>query len=324
LVANGELGDTLRVTVTATNKKGSATATSAPTDVVALSHSRPRAKGAVSFDGRAANMTDLYSYETTPGDKSTRKQGQSPALWTCLCFLSNDIALAPDSRYGQMYKSTVQTGTNWAKGMPPNDGSGQLSTRRGTDYGQWDWYAIAVRVPSFSNVSDLSFLDIASLGYQTIQGDQVALKLKNNNGVLYYSINQNSGPLTQTSTGWYAGTVRYNQPILPVTYGQDEEFVIGVKWTADDTGGVVVYARNPAQTSSWTQVFSKLNEPTYATGCTTFSCWTVSDLQSSTAHVLDKIGLYYGMNNGVTPTETVYESGLTRSSDLATAESTLR
>jgi hypothetical protein len=323
LVANADLGDTLRLTVTARNKKGTDTAPSAPTGVVVLSHARPPATGAVSFDGRATHMTRLYSYETTPGDKSTRKQGQSPALWTCLCFLSNDISLVSDRRYGQMYKNTVQTGTNWAKGMPSNDGSGQLSTRRGTDYGRWDWYAIAVRVPSFSNVSDLSFLDIASLGYQTIQGDQVALKLKNNNGVLYYSINQNSGPLTRTSSGSYAGTVHYNQPILPVRYGQDEEFVIGVKWTADNTGGVVVYARNPAQTSSWTRVFSRLNEPTYATGCTSFSCWTVSDLQSSTAPVLDKIGLYFGMYNGVTPTETVYESGLTRSTSLATGESTL-
>jgi hypothetical protein len=38
--------------------------------------------------------------------------------------------------------------------------------------------------------------------------------------------------------------------------------------------------------------------------------------------VIDKLGLYYG-ESGVTPTETVYESGVTRSGDLATAESTL-
>jgi hypothetical protein len=39
--------------------------------------------------------------------------------------------------------------------------------------------------------------------------------------------------------------------------------------------------------------------------------------------VIDKIGLYFGALNGAKPTETVYESGLTRASDLATAQSTL-
>jgi hypothetical protein len=38
--------------------------------------------------------------------------------------------------------------------------------------------------------------------------------------------------------------------------------------------------------------------------------------------VIDKIGLYYG-EYSITPTETVYESGLTRASDLTTAQSTL-
>jgi hypothetical protein len=41
--------------------------------------------------------------------------------------------------------------------------------------------------------------------------------------------------------------------------------------------------------------------------------------------VIDKLGLYYGGYSTTSfPTETVYESGLTRSSDLATAKFTLR
>jgi hypothetical protein len=42
--------------------------------------------------------------------------------------------------------------------------------------------------------------------------------------------------------------------------------------------------------------------------------------------VIDKLGLYYGYTDKTKttfPVETVYESGLTRSSDLATAQSTL-
>jgi hypothetical protein len=42
--------------------------------------------------------------------------------------------------------------------------------------------------------------------------------------------------------------------------------------------------------------------------------------RSSTTRVLDKIGLYFQQTG---ESETVYESGLTRSSDLAAAKSTL-
>jgi hypothetical protein len=266
-------------------------------------------------------MTLLQSNGTQCGGSQ-----QSPAIWNGLTFMNDDITLASDSRYGQSYKVSVPVGDHNPCNTSANttsDGAGQLTVRRPTDYGKWDYYAIAVRVPSWSYLSNLRFADIASLGYETIQGDQVALRVKNNNGALYYSISQNSGQLTQQSNGWYAGSTAYEQTFMPVTYGAWEDFVIAVKWTADNTGGVEVYARNPAQTSSFTKVFSKLNVPTYAYGCTNYTCWTLSDLQSSTATVIDKIGLYYGESNGVTPTQTVYESGLTRSSDLTTAQSTL-
>lgn len=269
-------------------------------------------------------MTELYSYETTPGDKTTLKQGQSPQVWTALAFEGNDISLVADPRYGKVYKCEVPVGdlNPWVNPSSPafaGTGAGQLTIRRGTEYGQWRWYGIAVKVPSFANVGNLNFLDIASLGYQTIEYDQVAFKLTNVGGTLHYAINQNSGQLTRNAAGNYPGTVHYTQPFLPVKYGEQREFVLGVKWTADNTGGVKVYSRLPA--GAWSQVFEKLNVPTYAYGSTNFSSWSIAQLQSSTAHVLDKIGLYYGMSGGVKPTETVYESGLTRCSDLATAQS---
>ena len=46
------------------------------------------------------------------------------------------------------------------------------------------------------------------------------------------------------------GAVSYKQAFLPVTFGKWQEFVIGIKWATDNTGGVEVYTRNPAQTSS--------------------------------------------------------------------------
>ena len=285
----------------------------------------PPPSGTVAFDGRAKLMNTLYSYETTYGDIGTLKQAQDPNIWACLCFMQNDISLVSDSRYGKAYKVEVPTGdaNPWNWSATYQYGAGQLTKFHYTaaDYGTWSYYGIAVKVPSWNGVNHLYFADIASLGYQTIQGDQVSLKLLNNGGVLSYAMQQNSGQLTQTSTGWWQGAVSYKQPFMPVTYGQWEDFVIAVKWTADNTGGVEVYARNPAQTSTFTKVFSKLNVPTYAIGSTSYSTWTVAKLQDPSTRVLDKIGLYFQQTGG--ESETVYESGLTRSSDLATAESTL-
>jgi hypothetical protein len=322
VVQPGDVGYTIFAEV-APGGNWSESADSKQTATVASS-TPPPTSGTVYFDGRAKNMSELYSYETTYGDLSTLQQGQSPKVWDCLCFMQNDISLVSDSRYGKAYKVAVPTGDanpwNWSSTY--SKGAGQLSKLRYTapDYGKWDYYGIAVKVPSWNGpLSDQYFTDIASLGYETIQGDQVAFRLKNNNGVLDYSISQNSGQLTQTSTGWYKGSTAYEQTFMPVTYGQWQDFVIAVKWTADNTGGVQVYAR--ASDGSWPKVFEKLNEPTYAIGTTSYSSWDVAKLQSSTARVLDRIGLYFKEYGG--ESETVYESGLTNSTDLATAESTL-
>jgi hypothetical protein len=195
-----------------------------------------------------------------------------------------------------------------------------MSIRRTNDLGKWDWYAIAVKVPSWSDLSQLRFAALLSMGYQTSSSDQVGLGMKNNNGTLYWQLNQNSGLASKTSTGFYAGTVHYVQPLMPVVYNQWQEFVVGVKWATDNTGAVQVYSR-PAG-GSWAKIFERLNEPTYLYGTTAYG--TFAQDGSNWATVIDKIGLYYGVYDTSKPTETVYESGLTRSSDLSTAKSSLR
>jgi hypothetical protein len=284
---------------------------SKPTGTVASS--TPATSGSVYFDGRANKMTQLYSV-------GIGNQGQSPSLWTCLCFTNNDISLASDSTYGQAYKATVPIGdTNpWGGALAAGDGAGQLSIRRSNDLGKWDWYALAIKVPSWSGaLANIKFVDLLSMGYQTSAGDQVGLGLMNNNGTLAWQIHQNSGYANVTS-GFATGSVSYKTPILPVSYGQWQEFAVGVKWATDNTGAVQVYSRTPG--GSWQKLFEKLNQPTYLYGTT--ATGTFAQDGSNWPTVIDKIGLYYG-EYSITPTETVYESGLTRSSDLATAQSTL-
>jgi hypothetical protein len=314
LVGDGDVGHTLRVSVTARNPYGSTTATSQPRRVGRQSTTSPPARGSVSFDGRAKQMKQLYSL-------AAGNQGQSPNLWTCLCFTHNDISLTSDSTFGQVYRARVSIGdTNpWGGDIASADGAGQMSVRRGNDLGRWDWYGIALKVPSWSGPLDnISFVDILSVGYQTSAGDQVGLGLMDNNGTLAWQMHQNSGYANATS-GWAAGSVGYTTPIMPVHYGQWQEFAVGVKWATDNTGAVEVYSRSPG--GNWNRVFTKLNEPTYLYGTTPYG--TFAQNGSNWPTVIDKIGLYYGEYD-ITPTQTLYESGLTRAGDLATAQSTLR
>ena len=148
------------------------------------------------------------------------------------------------------------------------------------------------------------------------------LGLKNNNGSLYFEVSQNSG-YANNASGYATGSVHYTQPILPVTFGSWREFAVGIKWATDNTGAVQVYSRTAG--GSWSKAFEKLNEPTYLYGTTSYG--TFAQDGSNWPTVIDKLGLYYGYTDKTKttfPVETVYESGLTRSSDLATAQSTLR
>jgi len=318
-VQPGDAGYTI-VAEVAPDGNWSESAESHPTASVTNS-APPPSDGTVLFDGRASNMTTLYSYETTPGNINTLQHGQSPNLWTCLCFEKNDLSLQSDSTYGQSYRATVAIGDSnpWNSEAASTSGAGQVSVRRDNNLGRWDWYAISLKVPSWAGaLANINFVDILSVGYQTANGDQVGLGLMNNNGTLSWQMHQNSG-YASSGTGFANGTVHYKTPILPVSYGQWQEFVVGVKWATDNTGAVEVYTRTPG--AAWQQVFEKLNEATYLYGTTPYG--TFAQDGSNWPTVIDKIGLYFGELGGITPTETLYESGLTRSSDLATAESTL-
>jgi Polysaccharide lyase len=317
-VQPGDVGYTI-VAQVAPGGDWSQSANSKPTATVTTA---PSTSGTLAFDGGAHSMTTLYSYETTAGDISTLKQGQSPNTWTCLCFNNNSMSLVADSRYGKAYKVAIGPGDRnpWNTSAPASNAAGQVTTRRTNNLGKWDWYAVSVRVDSWADLTT-AWADLISVGYQTSSGDQVRLGLKNNNGSLYFEVSQNSG-YANNSSGYATGSVNYTQPILPVTFGTWREFVVGIKWATDNTGAVEVYSRTPG--GSWSKAFEKLNEPTYLYGTTSYG--TFAKDGSNWPTVLDKLGLYYGYADKTKttyPVETVYESGLSRSSDLATAQSTL-
>lgn len=276
--------------------------------------------GTVLFDGRAKRMSSLYSYETTPGDLTTLHHGQDPVLWDGLLFLDNDISLVPDSHYGKAYKCAVKIGDHAPHnvGAPATNGAAELSKRRPNELGKWDYFALACKVPSWTNVAGIGFATIASVGYETLKGDQVGLGLIPSGGTLHFQVHQNSGHI-DTSKGISTPTVFYRSPLMPVTYGQWREFVLAVKWAMDNTGAVQVWSRLPGGTFS--KVFERLNTPTYLWGINGNYAPVTEDM-SSTPQVLDKIGLYYNLN-GAKGSETAYLSGITRCTTLDTAVGTL-
>ena len=306
----------------------------------------PPPSGTVLFDGRAKLMTALKSYEVPKGGPPLPTNGpitwpdgsvhyfyleQEPVMWDCLCFIKNDMSLQADPRYGQVFKVAAETGdTNpWHGSTGGNvNGAAEMSKERPNDLGQTFWYATAVRIDGWEGgASDLRFGEVMSLGYQTSSNSQVALGLLDNGGALSFSLNVNAG-YADGVQGNAPGTTSFKTPLLPVTFGQWEEFVLGVKWATDKTGMVEIHHRPivdgvPGQ---WSQVLEKAGIDTelYGPIYNSEGALILNFAQdgSNWPVVLDKFGLYWGTNDNAVQQQQVLTSGFARCSDLATAQGT--
>jgi hypothetical protein len=278
--------------------------------------------GTVYFDGRARRLRTLYSTSTT-------NQGQLPHVWDGLLFMNNDVQIARDDRFGQVYVIHAEPGSHgpWNTGLPPNAAAAQLSARRASyGLGNTYWYAIAFKLDSSWIQPD--WVTLMTLGYPTLSAGPIDIDVYRANGVLSYTLQMNSGLLTRDSTGFYRGRVSSRIPIAPVVFGKWVEMILRVRWETDDTGSVDVYERLKGQ-SSWRHAVSRRGLPTAQYGSTPYG--TVSadgtNPDGSRHTVLDKIGLYFGFWSSATtsfPPRSVSETGLTRSSDFASAAATLR
>ena len=287
---------------------------SAPTAVVATS-------GSIVFDGRATRMTALSSYETTPGTLSTLVQTQNPAgMWDCLCFLNNDIALVSEPRYTQVYSINVGINSHNPNYTPSDARSSELSHIQPMTLGTWNWYGDAFRVKSGWSQPDWS--RIFQFGYPSLASPPIALAADAYNGVPYFQLWRNDGLLNASTL---TGTVVGDTPIMAIPLDTWVEFVVGVKWATDNTGSIRIYYRIPSQSSAWTLAYSVDNTPTEQYG-TTANGSCSADYHDCTT-VTDHGGLYFGYWSAPPlpspfPTNHIDQSGLTISSDLATAQST--
>ena len=283
----------------------------------------PPPTGTVYFDGRAKNMTLLTStgYAAPDGSIGTIVSKQSPQMWDCLCFTNNSMSLVSDAYYGKAFKNTEGPGDRnpWNNGAPAYDASGQVSKIMPNDLGKTDYYAFAIKVPTGWQNPDWSSL--LSLGYETRAWDQLALNVNLVNGTLTYQFYQNAGYVNCPTTTC-AGTGFASVNIQPVAYDQWTEFIYAVKWSTTKDGSAKVYTRVPGGT--WALKMDRENIDTYLYGATSYG--TVRQDMSDMTTIVDKFGLYFGYwdtSRTSFPYETVLHNGITISSDLQTAQSTL-
>jgi Polysaccharide lyase len=297
--------------------------TSPTTTTSAATTTTPPPSGSVSFDGRAKVMSSLYSYETTAGDTSTLKQGQSPTLWDGLLFLNNDIALTADSNYGQIF--SIRTGYNSHNPYyTPTDGrSSELSVRQTMKLGTWDWYSNAFKVKSGWSQPDWAML--YQFGYPTLSSPPLAITAdRTSDGVPRFQLFQNGGLLTnKNGNSTYTGSQVGDTPIVAIPFDTWVQIIVGVKWMTDNTGEIHVYYRIPSQSSTWQNPINKTGIPTEQYGTTPYgSC--AADFSNCTT-VIDHGGLYFGYwsmpSASNFPTNYMSQMGMSRSTTLSAAQS---
>ena len=292
---------------------------------MSVAEAMPTESGTVWFNGRATHMGQLFSYETSAGNIDTLVQGQSPKLWDGLNFLNNDIQVVPDSRYGHVYSIRAGVGSHNPY-YDPGAGvaASEVSRGRANDLGKWDWFAGGFRINS--GLTGPGWVMLYQFGYPTLSSPPLAIELLKHHGALTYGILQNAGQLTSNGSGFYRGTVLANTPLVPVSYGKWVDFIIGVNWATGNTGELRVYVR-VAGKGGYKLMLKRSRLPTWQYGTTPYGTVNANGTNSSGAqvNVIDHGGLYFGYWDHRTtfPTESILETGMTRSSTYRAAASTL-
>lgn len=282
----------------------------------------PPPGGTIIWDGRAAKqVTPMFS--TGHGEPLGSDLKQSDATpWTALAFANNTWTIVPDDVYGLVYKATIGPGDTspWGGGLNVKQScAGEMSHRRSCDVGKTDWFAMSVRIDSWSQMDYFLFAELFQLGYQTSQSAQCGITLMLENGVLKYGIEVNGGYWNMPpGSPWTPGEVSIKKSIMPVTLGERTEFVLGVHWSTHSDGFIEIHSRPAGGT--WQKVLT-INGANQIWGTTQNGSFPEFP-DPVTTTVIDKQSLYYGFgfDKIAWPAETVYHNGMLIASDLATAQ----
>jgi len=342
-----DVGFTLRVVVTATNKNGSTVATSEPTSVIApalsfksvsstssstastttsssTTSSTTTTSGGASliWDGRATRMTSLWC-------RSTTDCGQSPAgMWDGLGFCNDDIWLESDARFGHVYHYRTGPKSGYCAG---NYSSSIAYTSLNHDHygstlGTTEYYAESIKLlaPFTPIIAGWNSFFQWGLGpyngpvqLTTVQAccwtpATAELVIDRNGGYYVNCVNQ-------------SGNSDYFQlyPDISALVGHWVDVIVGVHWTKDTSGWVDVYTRVPDfGETSFTLRGHLTGRPTAQWG----SCNGNAD--DSTVDQGDQQNSYEGYWDGRSastfPTNELQRRGYVIAPDLATAEGSFR
>jgi len=249
---------------------------------------------------------------------STTDQGQCPGgFWDGLLFINNDIQLASDPRYGQVYHVRVNDSSQnpwWNCGSTCS--SSELSKIRPTGLNSWDWYVDAIKVEPGFACADWGVVD--QFNYPTLSSPPVALALNcsqdSTDGALHFGLDRNAGSLScvgcQDFSSW-----QHTQLNVGPFVGKWVEFIVGVYWATDNSGQLQVYTR--VKDNGETGFTQQLNESNIAT----MQYITGQPLPTTT---IDHYGLYFGYWSQARtpspfPTNYVDHMGLERFSDKTSA-----
>lgn len=292
--------------------------------------------GAVLFDGRASRLTELVGREVSATDPAKTNgpikwtDGTShyfdlhdtPNIWV-INFIKDNMVLLNSPRYGKEIRARAAVGDSNAWQMKAflaqQKAASQISVHNTVKLGRVDYYAFASRIDAWNgDQSALQWCDLISVGYQTSANDQCALAFRaKSGGGLEYTIQSNAGYGMSTTTN-PIGTTFYRDRLKDVKFGVQEEWIVGVKWATHKDGFMQVWNRVPEVDNVWRKLYDYQGIDTQFYGTSVNGTFA----QDGDRINLDKLGIYYGRYPaGIT--QEVYESGLTRSADLATAQATL-
>jgi hypothetical protein len=277
-----------------------------------------RATTTALFDGRAA----LVNYLDPIGGSG--HQAQDPIIWDCLCYANGNVKLVPDARYGKAYRYYTDDSSwnGWGYDPGPNVGTSGLAKSRPQGLGHWDWYALAVKIPSRWMQPTWALIFEPNFPGWTSPPVGLNLSPRNSAGRYCWRYSTACRPwFNLIRTVGVVGSISHEQNWLrPVKLGKWTEFVIGINWKTDSTGAYRVYSRVPANGKTTFTLNAFANRVrTYQTKAGTATPATTADIQL----------LYEGTeptNGWPVPLwgNTIYHRGFQRFSDEASAFAAFR
>lgn len=262
------------------------------------------------FDGRATRITSMRgcTYGTTTG----AFMNPLPHVYTgdYNTYYQDDFTLISDVRFGQVFRVRLnQSSRNpfWV-GQPSTKPSCEITERRPITLGQVDWYALSIKWTSGWTAGAWG-VDV-QLGYPTLASPPLAVAISKVGGVARIGVDRHAGTVTSGTTGLLNTEPRWYD--LSAVQDKWVDWVIGVKWTIDNTGWVQV--QNRVDLGAWVTNYDVTNTPT----------WQVQSGQPPKTTVMDKIGAYQDASGFPGTWQNVlHNSGLTRWADETSAKASL-